>query len=325
MRICTRILFGLTFALTASGAMRAGAQDAFPSRPIKIIAPYPPGGATDVLSRLVGQKMAENWGQQIVVDNRPGGAAVIGTELLARAPADGYTMGMLLTPHAVNPFVMKSLPYDTVRDFVAVSLVAIVPGVLSVHPDLPVTNVRELIALAKAKPGTLHYGTPGPLTSGHLSIEILKHMTGIDVVNIPYKGGAPAIADLVGGRIQLLVNSPPSVIPHMKSGRVRALATTAAKRSTGLPELPTIAESGVPGYDTYEWYGLFAPGRTPPEIVEKLGREVARIVLLPDIRERIIALGGEPVGNSPAEFGAFFKKEMETWGTVARQVKLSSE
>ena len=319
---CHRLL-ALAALFAWSGLAIAQSAADFPQRPLKIIAPFPPGGATDVLSRLIGPKLTEAWGQQVVVENRPGGAAVIGTEIVARSPADGYTMGMFLTPHAVNPYVFKSLPYDTLRDFTAVSLVAIVPGILSVHPDVPAKSVAELIALAKAKPGTLAYGTPGPLTSGHLSIEMLKYKAGIEIVHIPYKGGAPAIADLVGGRIQMIINSPPSVIPHMKAGRLRALATTAAKRSTGLPEVPTIAETGVPGFDMFEWYGLFAPGKTSRDVVDKLGREVARIVQLPDIRERIIALGGEPVGNLPDEFGAFFKKEYESWAEISKQIKLS--
>jgi tripartite-type tricarboxylate transporter receptor subunit TctC len=258
----------------------------------------------------------------VLVDNRPGGAFVIASEIIARAAPDGYTVGTLLTPHVVNPFVMKNLPYDTLRDFTAVSNMVIVPGVLTVHPSVPAGNLKELIAYAKTRPRALNYGVPGQLTSGHLSVEMLKVMAGIDVTYIPYKGGAPAIADLVGGNIQMLISGPPGVLQHIKTGRLKAIATTAAKRSPGMPDTPTFAESGLPGYDTYEWYGVFAPAKIPKDVLDTLGREIGSIVRSPELAERLSAQGAIAVGDTPAQFDAFIRREMQVWGKIARQVGL---
>ena len=319
------------FALVALAALGAGADataaDAqnYPSRPIRWIVPVPAGATTDIVTRLVGQKMSESWGQQVIVDNRPGGAFVIGSDVVAKATPDGYTVGTLLTPHIVNPYVMKNLPYDTLRDFTPVSLMVIVPGVMTMYPGVPANNLKDVIALAKAKPGTLNYGSPGPLTSGHLSMEMLKLTAGVSITHIPYKGGTPAIADLIGGQIQFLISGPPGVLPHIKSGRLKAIATTAAKRSPGLPDTPTFAESGLTGFDTYEWYGVFAPGRMPKDVLAKLSREIARIIKLPDMSEKLSVQGAIPVGNTSAEFAAFVKREMDTWGKVAQQVGLKPD
>ena len=231
----------------------------FPTRPIRWIVPVPAGATTDIVTRLVAQKMAESWGQQVIVDNRAGGAMIIGTDTVAKATPDGYTVGTLLTPTIVNPFVLKNLPYDTLKDFILVSLMVMVPGVMTMFPGVPANNLKEVIALAKARPGALNYGSPGPLTSGHLSMEMLKITAGINMTHIPYKGGAPAIADLIAGQIEFLINGPPGVMPYINSKRLKAIATTAAKRSPGLPDTPTFAESGLPGFDTYERYGVFAP------------------------------------------------------------------
>jgi hypothetical protein len=282
----------------------------------------PPGSTNDLISRLVAQRMSESFAQPVLVDNRPGGAFVIASEIIARAAPDGYTVGTLLTPHVVNPFVMKNLPYDTLRDFTAVSNMVIVPGVLTVHPSVPAGNLKELIAYAKTRPRALNYGVPGQLTSGHLSVEMLKVMAGIDVTYIPYKGGAPAIADLVGGNIQMLISGPPGVLQHIKTGRLKAIATTAAKRSPGMPDTPTFAESGLPGYDTYEWYGVFAPAKIPKDVLDTLGREIGSIVRSPELAERLSAQGAIAVGDTPAQFDAFIRREMQVWGKIARQVGL---
>jgi tripartite-type tricarboxylate transporter receptor subunit TctC len=322
----TRFEHSLAIAL-AVAAMIAPAAHAqnYPARPIRWIVPVPPGATTDIVTRLVAQKMGEAWQQQVIVDNRAGGAMIIGTDTVAKATPDGYTIGTLLTPTIVNPFVLKNLPYDTLKDLTPVSLMVMVPGVMTMFPGVPANNLKEVIALAKAKPGTLNYGSPGPLTSGHLSMEMLKITAGINMTHIPYKGGAPAIADLIAGQIQFLISGPPGVLQHINSKRLKAIATTAAKRSPGLPDTPTFAESGLPGFDTYEWYGVFAPGNMPKDVLNKLSREVARIVNLPEMSEKLSAQGAIPVGNTPAEFSAFVKREMNTWGKVAQQVGLKPD
>jgi tripartite-type tricarboxylate transporter receptor subunit TctC len=323
MYIWSRSGFLLAALATVAGAP-AFAQN-YPSKPIRWIVPVPAGSTTDIVSRIVGQKLNEAWGQQVIVDNRPGGAMVIGTDYIAKANPDGYTVGTLLTPTIVNPFVMKDLPYDTLRDLTPVSLMVMVPGVMTMNPSVPASTLKEVIALAKANPGKYNYGSPGQLTSGHLSMEMLKVTAGINLTYIPYKGGAPAIADLIGNQIQFLVSGPPGVLPHIKSGRLKAIATTAAKRSPGLPDTPTFAESGLPGYDTYEWYGVFAPGKMPKDVLAKLNKEIARIIKLPDVSEKLLAQGALPVGNTSAEFSAFVKREMDVWGKVAQQVGLKPD
>jgi len=327
MRTTRKLVLLVLLALAAIASERqADAQtQAYPSRPIRWIVPVPAGATTDIVTRLVAQKMGEAWKQQIVVDNRAGGAMIIGTDTVAKATSDGYTIGTLLTPTIVNPFVMKNLPYDTLKDLTPVSLMVMVPGVMTMFPGVPANNLKEVIALAKAKPGTLNYGSPGPLTSGHLSMEMLKITAGINMTHIPYKGGAPAIADLIAGQIQFLISGPPGVLPHINSKRLKAIATTAAKRSPGLPDTPTFAESGLPGFDTYEWYGVFAPGNMPKDVLNKLSREIARIVNLPEMSEKLSVQGAIPVGNTSAEFTAFVKKEMDTWGKVAQQVGLKPD
>jgi tripartite-type tricarboxylate transporter receptor subunit TctC len=311
--------------VAAATVVHAAHAQSFPTRPIRWIVPVPAGSTTDIVTRLVAQKMNEAWGQQIVVDNRPGGVFTVGSEIVAKAPADGYTIGTLLTPHVVNPFVLKNLPYNTERDFTAVSLMVIVPGVLSMYPALAASTLKEVIALAKAKPGQLNYGSPGQLTSGHLSMELLNLQAGVHITHIPYKGGAPAIIDLVGGRIQFMISGPPGVLPHIKVGRLKAIATTAAKRSPGLPDTPTFAESGLPGFDTYEWYGVFAPGNIPKSVLTMLSGEIGRIIRLPEMSEKLAAQGAIPVGNSSDEFSRFVKGEMNQWGKLAQKIGLKPD
>ena len=313
-------------ALLAGAPVAQGAApQQYPARPIRWIVPVPAGATTDIVTRLVAQKMSEAWGQQVVVDNRPGGVFTVGSEIVAKAPPDGYTIGTLLTPHVVNPFVMKNLPYNTERDFTPVSLMVIVPGVMTMYPGVGANNLKDVIALAKAKPGQLNYGSPGQLTSGHLSMELLNLQAGINITHIPYKGGAPAIIDLIGGRIQFMISGPPGVLPHYKAGRLKPIATTAAKRSPGLPEVPTFAESGLPGFDTYEWYGVFAPGSMPKPVLTKLSNEIARIIKLPEMSEKLAAQGAIPVGNSAEDFARFVKGEMAQWGKLAQKIGLKPD
>jgi tripartite-type tricarboxylate transporter receptor subunit TctC len=302
----------------------AFAQD-YPSKPIRIIVTFAAGGTSDLLSRAVGAKLAAVLGQQVITDNRPGAGSVIGTDMVAKAPPDGHTIGMLISTHAVNPFVMKNLPYDTINDFAPITLVAIVPGILSVNAGLPVRNVQEMVQLVRSKPGQFNYGLPGSMTSGHLSMELLKVIAGLDMVAVAYKGGAPAAADLASGQVQFMINSPPSVLAFVKAGKVRALAVTGAQRSPGLPDVPTIRESGFPDYETYEWYGLVAPAKVPKEIVARLAQEVARILKDPELRERMLVQGAELVGNSPEEFGQFVRTEMDKWGGLAKRLNLRAD
>src|SRR2546427_1710267 len=318
------LLSALALAVSfAAAAIPASAQ--YPTKPIRIIVPFAVGGTTDLLSRAVGAKLAAALGQPVITDNRSGAGGGIGTEIVAKAPPDGHTIGMLISTLAVNPFVTKSLPYDTINDFTPITLVALVPGILSVNASLPVRSVQEMVQLVRSKPGQFNYGLPGSMTSGHLSMELLKVIAGLDMVAVSYKGGAPAAADLAAGQVQFMFNSPPSVLPFVKAGKVRALAVTGAQRSPGLPEVPTIRESGFPDYETYEWYGLFAPAKVPKEIVARLAREVAAILKDPELRERMLVQGAELVGNSPDEFGQFVRTEMDKWGGLAKRLNLRAD
>ncbi len=306
----------------AAAAATVQAADSFPSRPVRWIVPVAPAGTTDILSRLVGVRLHELWNQQVIIDNRPGGAFVTGTDLLAKSTPDGHTIGMLLSPHAVNPFVLKNLPYDAVKDFQPVTLVAIVPGLLTMYPGVPARNLQDIIALAKAKPGALNYGSPAPMTSGHLSMELLKLMTGIDIIHIPYKGGAPAMAAVMAGEAHMMISGPATVQANVKAGKLKAIAVTTAQRSPGMPDVPTFQESGVPGFDTYEWYGVFAPAGIPKAALAKLNRDIGAVVHRPEVSERMNAMGCIPRTNTPQEFAAFVQSEMEKWGNLAKKVNL---
>ena len=306
----------------ASLSISAQAADSFPTRPVRWIVPVAPAGTTDILSRLIGARLHDNWGQQVIIDNRPGGAFVTGTDILAKASPDGHTVGMLLSPHAVNPFVMKKLPYDSVRDFQPVTLVAIVPGLLTMHPGVPAKNLQDIIALAKAKPGTLNYGSPAPMTSGHLSMELLNLMTGIKITHIPYKGGAPAMAAVMAGESHMMISGPATVQANVKAGKLKAIAVTTAQRSPGMPDVPTFQEAGVAGFDTYEWYGVFAPAGIPKTALAKLNRDIAAVVHIPEVSARMNGMGCIPKTNSPQEFAAFVRSEMDKWGGLAKKVNL---
>ena len=301
------------------------AQAQYPNRPIRLIVPAAPGGGTDITTRGFAPAFQDAIGQTVVIENKGGAGGIVGSAEVAKAAPDGYTLLMVYISHATNPTLVEKLPYDTLRDFTPVSLMVIVPGVMTMYPGVPANTLKEVIALAKAKPNSFNYGSPGPLTSGHLSMEMLKVTAGISITHIPYKGGAPAIADLIAGQIQFLISGPPGVLPHIKSGRLKAIATTAAKRSPGLPDTPTFAESGLTGFDTYEWYGVFAPGNLPKDVLAKLSREIARIIKLPDVSEKLAAQGAIPVGNTSDEFAIFVKHEMSVWGKVAQQVGLKPD
>jgi tripartite-type tricarboxylate transporter receptor subunit TctC len=312
------------FCITAL-AFSACAQE-FPARPLRMIVPWAPAGAADILARTLSQKMAEHWNQQVVVDNRPGANGIIGTDLAARAPSDGYTLLMGATgPNSVLPSLVAKLPYDALKDFAPISLVATTTYVLSVHPSLPVASVKDLIAYAKSKPGQLTFGSPGAGTPNHLSGEMFKVATGIDMQHVPYKGSAPVITDVMGGQITLTFENIAPVMPHIKSGRLKALAISAPKRSALLPEIPTVAESGVPGFQSVGWFGVLAPAGTPHDAVTKLNAETVRVLKLADVRERLLGMGMEIYGSTVQEFAAFEKSEIEKWAKVVKSANVRIE
>ncbi len=291
----------------------------FPAKPIRIIVPYPPGGGVDIMARTVAAKMPDTFGQQVLVDNRPGGGTVIGTELVARAAADGYTLLMANIAFGANPALHKKLPYDTEKDFTPVGLVALLPSFLVVHPSLPVKSVRELVALAKARPGELSYASAGNGSLLHLTTERFKSVAGINLVHVPYKGAAPALSDVIGGQLAIMFIPGPPALGHIKSGRLRALGVTSAQRLTLMPQVPTIAESGYPGFEIYDWEGLIAPAATPAAIVAKLNAEINRIVASPGVKQSITDQCADPTPGTPAELGERIAKEIALWHTIVKQ------
>jgi tripartite-type tricarboxylate transporter receptor subunit TctC len=295
------------------------AQGAYPNKPIRMIVPYPPGGPTDVLGRIVAQKLSESLGQQVLIENRPGASGMIGAEMVAKAAPDGYTLLTNASIHIINPSLYPKMNFDALRDFVPVSLIAQVPLILVVNPGLPAKSVQELIALGKAQPDRLNFGSSGNAAAPHLAGESFKIATGVQMQHVPYKGSAPALTDLIGGQVQLIFDSMPSAMPHVKSGKIRALAVTTARRSPTVPDLPTIAESGVPGFDISTWYGVWAPAGTPRDIVNRISSEVAKALQQPAVRERLVALGAEPAGDTPEEFAAYCQSELAKWSKIVRE------
>ncbi len=310
-------------ALWSMSAVAVG--QGYPERPIRVIVPYAPGGGTDITTRTVAQRLTESLKSPVVVDNRPGAAGNIGKEIAARSTPDGYTLLTAGLSFAVNPSLFTKLGYDPVRDFDPISLIATAPLIVVVHPSVPVTSIRELVALAKAKPGGLNYASGGIGTGNHVAGELFKYMANVDIVHVPYKGGGPALTDVVAGHVQILFNTSTSTVPFLKSGKLRALAVTGAQRSPGMRELPTVAESGLPGFDVGVWFGLVAPARTPRPIIEKLNREIVRISRLPDAREQFAAQGADPVGSTPLEFAQHIRAEVAKWAKVARAANLKAE
>ena len=296
------------------------AQDAFPSKPIRLVVPFPAGGAVDIMARDLGQRMTEAWRQQVVIDNRGGANGAIGSELVAKAKPDGYTMLMgSAGTHAINPGMYGKLPYDAVRDFIAVALVANLTNVLVIHPSLPVKTVKELIAFAKSKPGALTYASSGNGSSQHLSTELFKSMTGTDLVHVQYKGAGPALTDVIGGQISLTITAMSATLPYIQSGRLRALGVTTAKRSPTLPLVPTIAEAGVRGYESNNWVGVFAPAGMPADIVTRLNTEIMRIQATAEMKSRLEMLGAEFAPNTPEQFSSFHRAEIAKWAKVIKE------
>ena len=299
------------------------AATAFPTKPIRIIVAYTPAGTTDILARAIGQKMSETWGQPVIVDNRAGAAGNIGTEVAARATPDGHTLIMgTAGTHGINVSLYRKLSWHPVNDFAPVSLSAMVPNIMVVNNSLPVKNVREFVAHVKANPGKLSYGSPGNGSTAHLSMELFKSMTGSTIVHIPYKGSAGVLSDVMGGQIAVTIDNMPPYIPQVKAGKIRALAVSTNKRSSAMPDLPTIAEAGVPGYEAGAWFGLLAPSGTPKTIVAQLSAESARILKLPDMSKRISELGAEPVGSTPEQFAELIKTEIAKWAKVIKDANV---
>jgi len=318
-RSLTRI-FALLLATAATWPAATLAQSpSFPNKPVRIVVPFPPGGPLDAAGRAIAQKLSEAWGQSVVVDNRPGAGGNIGADLVAKSPPDGYTVVMgALSTHAVNPSLYPSMPYDAVRDFVPITLVAVTPNVLVVNPALPVHSVAELIAYAKANPNKLSFGSGSNGSAGHLAGELFKVDTGTDVVHVPYKGAAPAMQALLAGDTQFMFDNLASSMPQVKAGKLRALAVTTAKRSGLVPELPTMAESGLAGFDISTWFGLLAPAGTPPDVIAKWNAHVVKILKSPEMRERLVAQGAEAAPTTPAEFAAFIAAEVPKYAKIVK-------
>jgi tripartite-type tricarboxylate transporter receptor subunit TctC len=304
LTVCVSLLWGATHAAD------------YPERPVRVIVTFPSGGGTDIVARMIFQKVAERTAGSFVIDNRGGAGGTIGTELAAKSPPDGYTIVVVSGSHTINPTLYKKLNYDAARDFAPVTMLVTGPGVLVVHPSLPARNVKELIAIAKSRPGQLLYASPGNGTPPHLAAELFKTMAGVDIVHVPYKGNAQAMTDLMAGQESLSFPTGPSAMPHVQAKRLRALSVTSAKRAAGLPDIPTIAESGLPGYDASAWYGVLAPAGTPAAIVSKLQNEIHVVLRAPDVIDKLASQGLEPAANTPDEFARFIAAELAKWNKV---------
>ena len=325
-----RLLCALAAVVLGPAAVDARAQDpaaGFPARTIRIVVPFPPGGVTDRLARTVAQKMQERWGQPVVVENRPGASGMIAAEAVAKSAPDGYALMMgHIGTHAINVSLFGRLPYDPVRDFAPVSLLVSVPNILLVHPSVNANSVQELVALARAQPGTLNFASPGSGTSGHMSAELFKSLAGIDIVHVPYKGPGPALQDLVAGQVNMLFDTVASSMPQVRGGKLKGLAVTTRERSAIAPEVPTMAESGIAGYEIAPWFAAYAPAGTPPAVIDKLQAEMARILALPEVRAAFVDQQGMTlIASSPAELGAHTQREIAKWAQVVKATGAKAE
>lgn len=301
-------------------------NQAYPTKPIRMICPSAPGGTTDLTARLVAQKLTEAWGRQVVVDNRPGSGGVIGTELVAKSAPDGYTLLLgTITSHAINPALNKRLNFDPIKDFSAVSLVVSSPQLLAVNPSVPARSVKELVALAKSKPGQLNYGSAGSGNSSHLVVELFKGATGINVVHVPYKGSGPAMAAVISNEVQMIITGVVALSSHLKSGRLRGMAVTSAKRAPAFPDLPTLMESGIENFDVSSWFGVFVPAQTPKPIISKLNDEIRKMLSDAEVQKRIVDSGADPASSSPEEFTAFVRSELARWDKVVKEARIPTQ
>ncbi len=319
-------LVALILSLPVAVYPAVTAAQEFPARAPKIMVPFTPGGAADTFARLTGQKLGESWGKQVIIENRPGAGGIIATEATAKGAADGYNYLIVTVGHVVNPSLYATLPYDTLGDFTGVALVATVPNVLVVHPSVPVKSVQDLIRLAKSRPGQLSYASSGTATTSHMAAVLFAQLAGLEMLHVPYKGAAPAVQDLVAGRVALMLDPTVSVGPFIQQGRLRALAVTTSKRTPLLPDLPTLAEAGLPGYEFQAWFALIAPAKSPPSIVQKMNQDVARVSQQPEYRTRLASLGAEHASAStPNEINAFMRREVERWTKVVKDANIKVE
>jgi len=302
------------------GAVTGAFAQTFPAKPIRIIVPFPAGGGADLWARIIGQKLAEAWGQNFIVDNRAGASGIIGTELVSKAAPDGDTLLLGTTgTHATNPVVFRKLPYDPLRDFAPITNFVDTPFMLVVHPSIAVRSLQDLIGFAKARPGQLTFASFGNGSSAHLAGELFKSLAKIDLLHVPYKGGPPAVSDLVGGQVSMMFNSLPAVVPQVKAGRLRGIAIASSQRANAAADIPTFAEAGLPGVEAGSWYGVFAPARTPAAVVARLHSGIAAVLKLPDVQQRLIAEGAVAIGNTPEQFAAQIKDDIAKWGKVVRE------
>jgi tripartite-type tricarboxylate transporter receptor subunit TctC len=317
------LVIGLALGL---GAPPSYSQSpSYPAKPIRIIVPVPPGGGVDILARAVGQKLSESLKVPVIPENKPGASAAVGTDLLAKSAPDGYTVMMAYTAHATNPYLNPSLPYDTERDFAAVALVGYIPLVLVVHPSVPVHSVKELIALAKARPGQLQFASGGAGAGAHLSGELFRSLAGVDVTHVPYKGNAPALVDLLGGQVTMMFDTVNTAMPHVKAGKLRLLATTTAQRSSMAPDVPTMIESGLPGFEVSAWYAVLAPAKTPRDVIARLNAEINKSLADPEMKARFAAQGVEFVGGSPEQAETFIRNEGARWRKIIKAAGMKAD
>ena len=313
------------FVAAALVASVTAVAQAYPARPVRVIVPLAPGGGSDYTARFIGARLSERLGQPVVVDNRPAASGIVGTDLVAKAAPDGYTLLLVFSTHAQSAQLFKKLPYDPIKDFAPVTEVFATPLVLLVHPSQPIKTIKELVAYAKEHPGKLNYGTSGPGSSPHLMTELLNSMAGIQMTHVPYKGVASVMTALLGGELQIAYSNPVTGAPLWKAGKLRPLGMSGLKRSEAFPEIPTIDETGVPGYEALIWYGFMAPAKTPGAVVDRLHRDVVSVLKIPEVRQTLVAQGNDVIGNTPAEFAAFINKEADKWGALGKRLGISME
>ena len=320
----TTVTLRLAIGLLACALVSVAAAQDYPTKSIRMIVPYPPAGGTDIVARVVNEPLSRELGQPIVIDNKGGAAGNLGTDLAAKAPADGYTILFTLSSHTINPKLYAHLPFDVEKDFAAVSLAAYIPQILVVNPNVPIRNIQELIAYAKERPGKLNYASVGIGSPAHIAGELFKLKTGVDIVHVPYKGGGPAVSDAIGGQVQLAIVSMPAALQHVKSGRLRAIGIASDKRSIAAPDIPTIAEQGVDCV-VNSWYGALVPAKTPPAVVARLNAAMVKILQMPETRDKLLLQGAEAASTTPAEFEKLIRDELKQWEYVIREAKISPE